>query len=371
MACIASYVGANPLNSGGHGLLPVGSLASRIEEKHAAYRKKLEDAALPGESIRDTEERLRTEEKKRPPRQDLPRRRSPVPAKATMPYPSEPDRQAVCFVSSLSEVSARDSRSMMDVAVFRLSKGDKREGQMSRYNLSDGYVEVTAGPYGMASIWDYDIVLLLTSYLTEGMNRYRDGRCEKPGRVIKLRVSDILEFCRKGDGTRQFVEVEGALDRLKGTIIKSVRESPPRNGKRSMREVESEGLIGGYRAMSRTRTGRMASVEIETPSWLYREVTSGTKPDILTVHSDYFLIKSGIGRFVYRLARRAAGKDDAKWAFKTLYARSGSTGTFEKFAENLRVVIARDDLPEYCLVEEIGLSGSQLVMTRRSSKKVL
>jgi len=353
------------------GPLPVGSLQSRIQKNHAAYRKKLEAAALPGESIREVEERLLTEEKKTRSHRDFSARRTPAVAKKTMPYPLDGERQADCFVPSLSEVSARDSRSMMDVAVFRLSKAEKRAGQMTRHNLSDGYVEVTAGPYGMASVWDYDIVLLLTACLTDGMNRYREGKCEKPGRVIKPRVSDILKFCRRGDGSRQFKEVEGALDRLKGTIIKSVRESQPRNGKRSMREVESEGLIGHYRVTSRTHTGRVASVEIEVPNWLYREVTSATKPDILTVHPDYFLIKSGIGRFVYRLARRAAGKDDAKWAFKTIYERSGSTGTFDKFSENLRTVIARDALPEYSLVEEVGLSGPQLVMKRRSDKNEL
>ena len=362
---------ANPLTSGGHGQLLVGSLLSRIEENHAAYRKKLEAAALPGESIREIEERLRTEEKKRPPRQDLPTPRSPVAAKKAIPCPREHERQADSVVPSRYEVSARDSRSMMDVAVFRISKQKKRAGEISRYNLSDGYVEVTAGPYGMASIWDYDIVLMLISYLTEAMNRYREGKGEKPCRVFKSHVSDILKFCRKGDGSRQFKEVEGALDRLKGTTIKSVRESSPRNGKRSMREVESEGLISHYRVISRTDTGKVASVEIEAPNWIYREVTSGAKPDILTVHPDYFLIESGIGRFVYRLARRAAGKDDAKWAFKTLYARSGSTGTLKKFSENLRKVIATDDLPEYGLVEEVGLSGPQLVMMRQSDKKIL
>ncbi|EKN6268429.1 replication protein RepA [Yersinia enterocolitica] len=364
------------MTSRNNGLQPIGSLLSgnllsRLEDTHAAYRKKMEAAALPGESIRDTEERLRADEEKRPPRHDLPPPRLPVPAKTAMRRPPENERQADFFVPSLYDVSARDSRSMMDVAVFRLSKQKKRAGEMSRYDLSDGYVEVTAGPYGMASIWDYDIVLMLVSHLTEAMNRYREGKGEKPGRVFKPHVSDILKFCRKGDGSRQFEEVETALDRLKGTTIKSVRESPSRNGKRSMREVESEGLISHYRVMSRTDTGKVASVEIEAPNWIYREVTSGTKPDVLTVHPDYFLIESGIGRFVYRLARRAAGKDGAKWAFKTLYARSGSTGTLKKFSENLRKVIATDDLPGYSLVEEPGLSGPQLVMTRRPDKKIL
>lgn len=112
----------------------------------------------------------------------------------------------------------------MDVALFRVSKGKKRVGGMIHYNLPNGYVEVKAGPDGMASVWDYDIVLMLVSHLTEAMNRYRDGKGKKPGRVFRPRIGDILRFCRKSNGSRQFAEVEAALDRLQGTIIKSVRE---------------------------------------------------------------------------------------------------------------------------------------------------
>ncbi|ANC47742.1 hypothetical protein A6P55_25870 (plasmid) [Pandoraea pnomenusa] len=52
----------------------------------------------------------------------------------------------------------------------------------------------------------------------------------------------------------------------------------------------------------------MAGVEIEVPSWIYREVVEAKKPEVLTVHPEYFLIEPGIGRFLYRLARRAAGR---------------------------------------------------------------
>lgn len=69
----------------------------------------------------------------------------------------------------------------MDVAVFRLSKKDKRAGELIRYDLPDGYVEVSAGAHGMASAWDYDIVLMMVSHLTEAMNRYREGKGGKPG----------------------------------------------------------------------------------------------------------------------------------------------------------------------------------------------
>ncbi|QUN41513.1 replication initiator protein A (plasmid) [Burkholderia cenocepacia] len=253
----------------------------------------------------------------------------------------------------------------MDVAVFRLSKKDKRAGGVIRYELSDGYVEVKAGPDGMASVWDYDLVLMMVSHLTEAMNRYREGRGEKPGRTYRPHVSDILKFCRRGDGGRQADEVEGALDRLKGTTIKNVRERPSANGRRPMREVEAEGLVSSYKVLSYTENGKIASVEIEAPKWLYREVTEGKRPDVLTVHPDYFLIDPGIGRFVYRLARRAAGKGEAKWAFQTIYERSGSAGTFKEFRRILRNIIEANDLPEYELREEAGQGGPLLVMIYR------
>ncbi len=227
------------------------------------------------------------------------------------------------FAPSLYDVGGRDNRSVMDVAVFRLSKKDKRAGELIRYDLPDGYVEVSAGAHGMASVWDYDIVLMMVSHLTEAMNRYREGKGGKPGRVFRLHVSDILRFARRGNGSSQVKGVEAALDRLRGTTIKTVRES----GK--FRTTEAEGLIARYRVLSRTDTKKISSVEIEAPEWIYREVTEGKRPEVLTVHRDYFLIEPGIGRFIYRLARRAAGRDSAKWAFKTLYERSGSGGSFK------------------------------------------
>jgi len=104
---------------------------------------------------------------------------------------------------------------------------------------------------------------------------------------------------------------------------------------------------------------------------MYQEVADGKNPDVLAVHPDYFLIDPGIGRFVYRLARRAAGRTDAKWSFATIYERSGSTGTLKKFTENLRKVITANDLPEYDLREEAGQSGPQLIMTPRQHLQLL
>lgn len=271
------------------------------------------------------------------------------------------------FVQALSEISVKDSHCIMDVAVFRLSKRDKRAGETIHYELTDGYVEVKAGPDGMASVWDYDIVLMAISYLTEAVNRYHNQGGEHPGRIFRPHVAEILKFCHRKSGGRQYNEIEGALDRLKNTTLKIVRTKKSK-GKRPIREVESEGLISNYRMASYADTGRVKTVEIEVPYRIYREVTRFDNPEVLTVSPEFFLIDPGIGRFLYRLARRAAGKDYARWAFRTIYARSGSAGSFKEFCRMLRALIKANNIPEYTLIEEKGKQGPLLFMHHRGMK---
>jgi plasmid replication initiation protein len=280
--------------------------------------------------------------------------------------PPEGDAQADFFVPLLYDVATKDSSSIMDVAVFRLSKKDKRANETIRYVRADGYVEVVSGEAGMASVWDYDIVLMAISHLTDAMNLYKQGRGDKPSRTFRPHVSEILKFCRRSDGGRQYEEIEGALKRLSTTFVEVVTTTQAK-GKRALRTAKGVGLINGYETVSYADNGRLASVSIEVPQWLYNEVVEAKAPAVLTVHPQYFLIEPGIGRFLYRLARRAAGKSRAKWSFQTIYERSGSTGTAKKFAFTLRGLIAANDLPEYILTEESGLSGPQLVMMYRDA----
>jgi plasmid replication initiation protein len=248
----------------------------------------------------------------------------------------------------------------MDVAPFRLSKSNKRAGEILRYELTDGYVEVKAGPDGMASVWDYDIILMCISILTEAANRWKAGKGEKPGNILRPQASEILKFCRKGDGGNQGKHIEAALDRLKNTTIKIVRQRTGSGGK-TIREVEAEGLINKYKVLSFTDKGNIASVEIEVPTWVYREVVEATKPGVLTVHPDYFLLDSGLARFLYRIARKSAGRTSARWLFSTLHERSGSTGTLYKFMFTLRALIKQDILPEYTLSEIESQDGKPML----------
>jgi hypothetical protein len=183
--------------------------AAKLKALQAAQRRKIEAAARPGETYEQAAARIRQKEE------------NTLPHGSHIRQAPSSDKQTDIFVPALYDIGTHDSRSIMDVAVFRLSKREKRAGKVIRYDLPDGYVEVKAGPDGMASIWNYDIVLMLNSHLTDAMNRYCEGKEDKPGRTFRPHVGEILKFCRKGDGGRQIEEVERALDRLRGTTIKS------------------------------------------------------------------------------------------------------------------------------------------------------
>lgn len=339
-------------------------LLAKLRETKAAHdaerQKRIEAIARPGESWEQAAARLRQEETEERERGSV----NPRPS-SSIRKPPKDDRQPDFFVPVLYDVGTRDSRSIMDVAVFRLSKRDRRAGQVIRYELPDGHVEVSAGPAGMASVWDYDLVLMAVSHLTEAMNRYREGKGDKPGRVFRPHVADVLKFCRRADGGKQKDDLVETCIRLNTTHVAMQRTRKAKNG-RMVTVSEGEALISRYKII-KSESGRPEYIEIELADWMYREVTEGKNPDVLTVHPDYFLIDPGIGRFLYRLARRAAGKGEAKWSFKTIYERSGSAGTFKEFCRILRRIIAANDLPEYALQEQEGQSGAQLLMTHREA----
>lgn len=284
-----------------------------------------------------------------------------APRSSMRPAPAN-DNQPDFFVPSLYDIPVKDGVDLMDVAVFRLSKRHQRKGDVLRYQLHGAQVEVTAGGYGMASVWDYDLVLMCISHLAEAVRRHRDGKGKPPTRTFRPHVKEVLKFCRLSDGGQQYEAVEKSLDRLKNTTVKITRTN--RNAK--LRATAGFGLIETYKVISRTDTGCVSTIEIVIPEWIYEAVVTHDNPQILTVNPDYFLIDKGLARFVYRLARKSAGTDRARYLFKTIYERSGSAASFKEFCRMMRQIVVANDLPDFHLAEEVGKDGPILCMTARA-----
>ncbi|WP_255448531.1 replication initiator protein A [Telmatospirillum sp. J64-1] len=286
-----------------------------------------------------------------------------APRPSMRPAPAN-DNQPDFFVPSLCDIPVKDGIGLMDIAVFRLSKSQTRKGDTIRYELADAVVEVKGGADGMATVYDYDIVLMMISHLADAMRRYRAGLGEMPSAKFRPHSAEIFKFCRMPFGGRQYEALEQALDRLQGTYIKiSVNDR-----RKAGRRAGYFPLIAGATVATRTDTGRVGSLEITIPDWIYQGVTGHQKPEILTVNADYFLIRKGLARFIYRLARKAAGTGEAAYSFETVHARCGTTRQLKKFAHELRQLIAANDLPDYELAEGNGKDGPLLLITSRASR---
>ena len=136
---MSSTNGPKPIGDAFDGALA--RLQATVAGKH---RKRVEAAARPGETFAQAESRLRAEdaakEREATREKELQAaafsagRQRDEGAKATssMRKPPEGDAQADFFVPMLYDVATKDSRDIMDVAVFRLSKDKKRPNETIR-----------------------------------------------------------------------------------------------------------------------------------------------------------------------------------------------------------------------------------------------
>jgi plasmid replication initiation protein len=298
--------------------------------------------------------------------------KSELPGPVLRPAPND-DEQFSLFVPVIYDAPVKDDVNLMDVAPFSIAKN--RRAKMIRYELKDSIITVDgSAEHGLATVFDYDIFLHMVSHLAEEARRYhlaagKGLRPSLPARVYKPNASHILKFCRRSSGGKQYKSLEAALDRLAGTRIKSV---PLHGGKR--REVVNVPLIDKYRIVSETVNGHVDQIEIHIPMWVYDMVVreKGT-PQILTLNPDYFLISQGLGRMIYRLARRAAAKDEARYSIAEVHKRSGSPQALPQFAQMLRQLVASTKMfpfPDYDLDLVDGQSSKLLRMRYRGEGAV-
>lgn len=291
-----------------------------------------------------------------------------LPGKPVLRPAPEDDAQLMFFVPTVYDAPIKDDVNLMDVAPFALGKST-RTG-IIRYELKDSLIVIEGGAeVGIATVFDYDIFLNMVSYLAEEVRRYKRDldkglRPDLPPRIYQPTASQLLKFCRRGRGGRQYEEIETALARLKATQI-SIRNL----SRGSRRQVDTRGLIEDFSVVSTTTTGKVDEIRIKVPDWVYNSVVKADKVlPLLTLNPDYFLISSGLGRFIYRLARKAAGKQTATYSARELHKRSGTTQDYRKFAFELRELVMRTKMfpmPDYDLSLTTQRDGLLLTMRRR------
>ncbi|MBS0989534.1 replication initiator protein A [Acetobacter okinawensis] len=254
------------------------------------------------------------------------------------------------FVVASGDISPRDQRDLMERPFFSLSKTKRTTPIL--YATGDVRVEVFGMPeHGMATIWDADVLIWTASQIVDAENLGLTT-----SRFLRFTPYQLLTGIGRQTGARDYGLLRAALARLQSTVVATTI----RNGQNWRRHQFS--WITEWEICA-SRKGRAAGVEIVIPEWLYRGVTDRSL--VLAIDPAYFRLTGGIERWLYRVARKHAGRQSAGWVFEIahLHRKSGSLARAADFAFDIRRIATRQPLPGYCLrVEHDG--GRELLRIR-------
>src|SRR5688500_4243270 len=123
----------------------------------------------------------------------------------------------------IAELPLRDQRETMERPFFSLSK--RKRLKPIDYRSPDGKVWVEVSPhqkYGMATIWDADVLIWAASQILE-----HKRRGAALGRILRFRPHELLRAIggvdkATGKASRdRYADLKAALDRLKNTSIRT------------------------------------------------------------------------------------------------------------------------------------------------------
>jgi plasmid replication initiation protein len=262
------------------------------------------------------------------------------------------------FLPSIVDLRFRDQKDTMERPFFSLSKS-KRMKAIEYVNENDG-IFVTVQPhqdYGMATIWDADILIWAASVLCDMKNR---GTNDIP-RELKFQPHDLLKAIGRSTGGRDYLQLRDALERLKTTVV-TTNIRTQRNKKNAMFS-----WIDGWEDLVDAQTKESRGMTLTVSDWFYRGVTEDG--GVLSIDPAYFSITGGRERWLYRVARKHAGgngKDGFAISMPILFEKSGAEGTYRRFKFEILRIVKRNDLPAFSLSPREGSEGEPLVhMLRR------
>ena len=240
------------------------------------------------------------------------------------------------FRARSGDIAARDAQDLMCWPFFSLAKSRRVTPIDFRMGEVTIRVEATA-EHGMATIWDADVLIWAASQIVDARDRGL-----RTSRLMSATPYEILTFINRDDSARSYERLKAALDRLQSTtVVTSIRQPSERRRHRFSWINEWKEHLDV--------TGRPFGIELILPDWFYAGVLDDAL--ILTIDREYFDLKGGLERWLYRLVRKHGGRQTYGWSFDLphLHLKSGSLSPLKHFAYDLRAIVRRQPLPGYRL----------------------
>ena len=262
-------------------------------------------------------------------------------------FRSERD-QLELFRALPGDLAPRDAQDLMTYPFFSLSKSHRVTPIDFRMGDVAIRVEATA-EHGMASIWDADVLIWAASQLVEARDRGL-----RASRLMTATPYEILTFIRRGTSVRDYHRLKAALDRLQSTTVATTLRQP------TERRMHRFSWVNEWKERA-DANGRPLGIELIIPDWLYAAVLNDAL--VVTIDRAYFQLTGGLERWLYRIARKHAGRQPGGWCFEVshLHLKSGSLSPLKRFAFELRDITRRQPLPGFRLAMEVSPFGRQVL----------
>ena len=166
------------------------------------------------------------------------------------------------FLPTIVDLRFRDQKDTMERPFFSLAK-KKRVKPIEYRNKSDG-IFVTVQPhqdYGMATIWDADILIWAATQITEALDRGLT-----PTRVIHFHPHNLLKSIRRPTGGEHYLRLRAALDRLTHTAVRTNIRADGKKKAASFHSLES------WTELTDERTGETTGMTLTLPDWLFQGI---------------------------------------------------------------------------------------------------
>lgn len=254
-----------------------------------------------------------------------------------------------------SDNPIRDVIDLMEFPFLALSK--KRTNPII-YESSDKTEKVViSGHRGhfLASIYDWDIILVIAGKIQEIVNKGSDI----PSRKITISRHELLQALHKQDGRKEHKDLEKSLDRLKLTGISTTVNN------KDYRHRAGFGFIESWGYLERKNDREMRIVRITLSDWLYELCCA--QGNLLKSSRFYFDMTSGLKKFLYRTARKHAGNNKDGWEFtiEKLYKKSGSESSLKLFKSKIKQAVGENDIPDYSM-DWREKNGKAIVVFKKS-----
>ena len=214
----------------------------------------------------------------------------------------DPSPEFDLFLPIMGDLPLKDQRETMERPFFSLQK--RKRVKPIEYTSPDGatWVKIEAIPaYGMATIWDADIIIWATSAL----NRMREQGINDLPRTLTTTSYDLLRAIKRNTSGRAYQDLQAALQRLQTTSISTSIRAPKRRSKAGFNWLDKWTLEVD------PETDQPRGMTITLSDWVYEGIMA--ERSLLTMHPDYFLLTGGLERALYRIARKHAGNQRGGW----------------------------------------------------------